>query len=171
MRDNCDLCGKVISTTADPNNVEGWFVSLEHAEQLESEIAQGLDYPRGWLKERCMQLIVCADCQVEKPKAAPHAVRLNVEGTPLCVIGPGADEAVQVMAARKAFVDQYAERRGWDMSAGPTMEQIAEIRQQPEWQQIGSTPMAQIDPNEQIDPAAGEQGAPSGIAQPGDEDY
>jgi hypothetical protein len=60
------MCGAVVSTTADPNNREGWFVSLEVAEKLETDVAGCRSddfYYRGWLSDHAVPLVMCEHCQ------------------------------------------------------------------------------------------------------------
>ena len=58
-REKCSNCGATISTTADPNSVEGFFVSLENIERCQIE---NPDINRGWFRENCRRLLRCPKC-------------------------------------------------------------------------------------------------------------
>lgn len=58
-REKCRNCEATISTTADPNSVEGFFVSLEDIERCQIE---NPDITRGWFKKNCTRLSRCLGC-------------------------------------------------------------------------------------------------------------
>ena len=66
-RELCSRCGGVVSTTADPNDKEGFFVTLEDCEKLDAEIGENTItfYGRGWLNDNCLRLVLCESCQYE----------------------------------------------------------------------------------------------------------
>ena len=74
-REACSFCGTVVSTTADPNDVEGWFVSLEELEKLEVEIqADDAYHLSGLVRRICpTRLVVCADCRKLLPASFPES--------------------------------------------------------------------------------------------------
>ena len=66
-RERCTFCETVVSTTADPNPYEGWFVSYEDAEQLEVVLQKNEGdsyYVRGALnKMGCVKVVLCNSCR------------------------------------------------------------------------------------------------------------
>ena len=69
-REACSFCGTVVSTTADPNGYEGWFVSLDDSEHLESEIqADDAYHLPGLIRRICpVRLVICDSCQKERSR-------------------------------------------------------------------------------------------------------
>jgi hypothetical protein len=62
----CSFCGTVVSTTADPNRYEGWFVSLEDAEKLEVDLQADRNHAYhvgGLLKKHCQRIVLCDGCR------------------------------------------------------------------------------------------------------------
>jgi len=66
-REACTLCNKVVSTTHDPNNYEGWFVSLVTLDELESGVdemgSNFYAYVVELLNKLAPRLVVCDECQ------------------------------------------------------------------------------------------------------------
>jgi hypothetical protein len=86
----------------------------------------------------------------DEPQTQGEMVPLNVPGVggPLYAAAP-AGTVVKMQAvidARKKFADEYAERQGWDLTNGPTMEQILEIRAQPEWKRLAEDTVGADEP-------------------------
>lgn len=65
-REICSYCKAVVSTTADPNDLEGWFVTLEDVERLEvlgENAPKIFCYLRTLLKRLCLRIVICYSCR------------------------------------------------------------------------------------------------------------
>jgi len=54
-----------VSTTADPNPHEGYFISLEQAEELDVEqhYREFGQFPRGWMAKHAIPVVLCEPCR------------------------------------------------------------------------------------------------------------
>ena len=79
----CTICAKVVSTTCDPNNLEGWFVSLATSEKLEVQLDAhpGL-FLRGFFNKQAPRLVLCEDCQELCGKRYVPCIDCNVMTRP-----------------------------------------------------------------------------------------